>query len=850
MNNHRTAHSLVIDDRKKRRTINLESETLSIGRDSRNSIVLNSKKISRHHATLLRIANINHDSYQFRIIDGNLEGRRSRNGIQVNGKACFSYDLQDGDIINFGDGITATYQMERASLAEEFEPSAWFPEEIEDSYATCFLGNSNKVVANKTSHQTLNLSHEERKISVQQSLERLASFPELFSDPIIEMDSRGKITYLNPAALKQFPTLKRDKLKHPILSGVIALIKAELKEHIVREVTIGAQIFEQSIHLISVSQLIRCYVSDITARKQAENLLKQTQRKLEQRVKQRTAELAENNAILKAEIAERKQIELEIRLLQTITQAISEASNFDEAIHITLRQVCETVNWSYAEAWIPNLEEKNLKLSSSWYSKSKRLEKFRLASQTFNFPYNVGKPGRVWASKQPEWTEDVSLQSSEIFLRNRFAQEAGLRTALGVPIIAAEKVIAVFVFFDFSASPENRQIVELVKSVADQLGLIMERKKAEDDLYSSMATNKAILDAIPDLIFRIDRHGIFVNFKAATKKNLLTPEAKFLGKHIYEVFPKEISLPTMNCVERAFATKEVQVLECEVPTEDRVFSYEVRIANSDINEVMAIVRDITERKQAEKDIRRTLEQEKKLAELKSRFVTMASHEFRTPLASILSSAELLEHYSHKWSEEKKLSHLYRIQNSVKHMTELLNDVLLLGKADAGKLKLNPTQFNLYQYCLELVNEIQLTTKTHQIAFQASVGEEQSDAANKCLNIWLDEKMLRHILSNLLSNGIKYSPQSDRVDFNLSCQPEQAVFRIRDYGIGIPLEDREQLFDSFHRANNVGSISGTGLGLSIVKRAVDLHQGTILVDSHLGEGTTFVVTLPYHDPSTK
>lgn len=225
---------------------------------------------------------------------------------------------------------------------------------------------------------------------------------------------------------------------------------------------------------------------------------------------------------------------------------------------------------------------------------------------------------------------------------------------------------------------------------------------------------------------------------------------------------------------------------------------------------------------------------------------MASHEFRTPLASILSSAELLEHYSHKWSEEKKLSHLYRIQTSVKHMTELLNDVLLLGKAEAGKLQLNPTKFNLFQYCQQLVEEIDLTTTTHQIVFQAHNGcEPQSEPAeNEGYLVCLDEKILRHILTNLLSNAVKYSPQGDRVDFNLVCQSEQAVFRVRDYGIGIPLEDRAQLFDSFHRATNTGSIPGTGLGLSIVKRSVDLHQGSISVDSQLGEGTTFMVILPY------
>ncbi|MDJ0592345.1 MAG: hybrid sensor histidine kinase/response regulator [Pleurocapsa sp. MO_226.B13] len=241
-----------------------------------------------------------------------------------------------------------------------------------------------------------------------------------------------------------------------------------------------------------------------------------------------------------------------------------------------------------------------------------------------------------------------------------------------------------------------------------------------------------------------------------------------------------------------------------------------------------------------------LKQEKKLNELKSRFVTMASHEFRTPLASILSSAELLEHYSHKWSEEKKLSHLYRIQSSVKHITELLNDVLLLGKADAGKLKLSPSRFNLFQFCQELVAEIQLTTTTHQINFQVENCSPASDCEQKSKGdlVCMDEKLLRQILTNLLSNAVKYSPESDKVDFSLTYQSKQAVFQVRDFGIGIPPEEQNLLFESFHRAVNVGSIPGTGLGLPIVKRAVDLHGGTISIASQLGLGTTFTVALPY------
>ena len=843
-------HLLVIENKQKQYTVNLESATCSIGRDVNNSIVLNSAKISRYHATLLRITIPGNDGHQFRIIDGDLGGRRSRNGIKVNGESCFSYDLQDGDIVSFCDGITATYlTINVPTSAKAIEPFSYLEEDDDDENATRFFGNPDDSPKN-LSRQTLSMSPEERQASIQQSLERLASFPELFSDPIIEIDLKGNITYLNPAALKWFPSLKQNKLNHPILVGIISLIEAQDTTSLVREVEIENKVFEQSIHLISASQVVRCYISDITKRKQAEKLLRQAHYNLEKRVRQRTSELAEINKSLKSEIAERKQAELEIRLLQTITQAISEAPNFDRAIAITLGKVCETIGWSYGEAWIPNPEKNVLELSPSWYTSTEKLKFFWEESQKINFVPNAGLPGRIWQTEQPEWTENVSLEETNLFLRTQIAETVGLKTAFGVPIIANGEVIAVLVFFDFFARSENKQTINLIFSVASQLGLIIERKRADDALRSSMATNKAILDAIPDLILRVSREGTFVNFKAAKADNLLTPEQKFLGKHIYEVFPKEMSLPTMNCIERAFATGEAQILECQIPDEyeNKLCSYEVRVAISDVNEVMAIVRNITDRKQAEEDIRRTLEQEKKLNELKSRFVTMASHEFRTPLASILSSSELLEHYSHKWSEEKKLSHLYRIQSSVKHMTELLNDVLLLGKADAGKLKLNPSKFNLFEFCQELVEEIQLTTTTHQVNFHSQYCAECHDpndtGKNECAVVCMDEKMLRHILNNLLSNAIKYSPNSDRVVFNLICQSKQSIFQVRDFGIGVPPSELDRLFDSFHRADNVGSIPGTGLGLPIVKRSVDLHGGTIVVDSKLEEGTTFTVTLPY------
>jgi signal transduction histidine kinase len=215
---------------------------------------------------------------------------------------------------------------------------------------------------------------------------------------------------------------------------------------------------------------------------------------------------------------------------------------------------------------------------------------------------------------------------------------------------------------------------------------------------------------------------------------------------------------------------------------------------------------------------------------------MASHEFRTPLATILSSTDILERYSHKLAEEKKLIHLQKIQLTVKHMTSLLNDVLLIGQAEAGKLDFKPENLNIVQFCRELTDEIQMSAKNNAIVF---------DTHSETTNAYLDKKLLRHIFSNLLSNAIKYSPQGGNVYFDLICQPEEVVFQVRDCGIGIPEADRAKLFDSFYRASNVDTIPGTGLGLAIVKKFVDLHGGRISVTSEVGIGTTFTVIFPLY-----
>jgi signal transduction histidine kinase len=258
--------------------------------------------------------------------------------------------------------------------------------------------------------------------------------------------------------------------------------------------------------------------------------------------------------------------------------------------------------------------------------------------------------------------------------------------------------------------------------------------------------------------------------------------------------------------------------------------------------VISIAKDVTDRKQAEADILVALEKEQELSELRNSFLSLVSHEFRTPLTTIRSSAELLERYNDRFSWEKKLTHYQRIQSAVERMTQLLDEVLLIGQAEAGKLKFEPTPIDLVCWCSDLVEGMQIVVENahtdnshqHMLSFTSS---------GDCTDAQMDEKLLGHILTNLLSNALKYSPEGGAVQFDLVCTDSEAIFRISDNGIGIPKSDFAQLFESFSRAQNVGGIQGTGLGLAIVKKAVDLHGGTIAVESEVGVGTTFSVTLP-------
>lgn len=235
------------------------------------------------------------------------------------------------------------------------------------------------------------------------------------------------------------------------------------------------------------------------------------------------------------------------------------------------------------------------------------------------------------------------------------------------------------------------------------------------------------------------------------------------------------------------------------------------------------------------EITAALEKEKELNDLKSRFVSMASHEFRTPLSTILSSVALISRYNSPETEDKRLKHVKRIKASVNHLTEILNDLLSLSKLEEGILKSKPVVIDIVGFSEDVVQDMQALSKEGQLVKYIHSGDSKE--------VNLDIKFLKNIFINLLSNAIKFSPEGEEILITTSIVDDQITIVVKDSGIGIDKNDQKRLFERFFRGQNVTNIEGTGLGLNIVTKYIELMKGNINFESDLGKGTTFIINLP-------
>lgn len=385
---------------------------------------------------------------------------------------------------------------------------------------------------------------------------------------------------------------------------------------------------------------------------------------------------------------------------------------------------------------------------------------------------------------------------------------------------------------------ENVKLYEAVSNHAGELEL----RVAERTSVLKQTTNRleAILDYASDAIIITDENGMIQRTNPAVFSLLGWTISEIQNVPLFHLF-EDNRAEIDDAIRRATRDRRSTKIQLTGYRRDQsVFFSEMALApishdNHHIVNIVCIVRDITQHKQMEAELRKTVEKEKELNELKSRFVATASHEFRTPLTVIQASTSILMRYRDELSADRIDQKLNGIVKQVTHLTSIMEDVLDLGKLQSGHADFNPSVFDIHQLCIEIVEDF----KNSQ--------QEDTDILYDCelerLSVYLDKTLLRQVISNLISNAVKYSPTSKYVTVSLNRHDDEFELCVKDQGIGIPENDLKNLFEPFHRATNVGAIQGTGLGLSIIKEAIELHNGTIHVESHIGIGTTFVINLP-------
>ena len=304
---------------------------------------------------------------------------------------------------------------------------------------------------------------------------------------------------------------------------------------------------------------------------------------------------------------------------------------------------------------------------------------------------------------------------------------------------------------------------------------------------------------------------------------------KAKGQLLVMAFISDIS--QRKKAEAALKRSEEQLLVYAAELEKKVEARTKALNNT----IVKLEEEVRERKKAEEEARRAFEKERELNELKSKFVSIASHEFRTPLSAVLSSAALINQYKDKGDVDKVGKHVARIKSSVAHLTSILNDFLSLGKLEEGKIEINREPILIEEFLAEVREELLETLKVGQeIAVHCSAEGVQINS---------DVRILRNMLFNLISNASKYSDQGKKIFLSCDQQNGKIEFHVRDEGIGIPEEDLKHMFERFFRASNAGNIQGTGLGLNIVKRYAELLNGSVSFTSRYGEGSTFSISLP-------
>jgi PAS domain S-box-containing protein len=566
-------------------------------------------------------------------------------------------------------------------------------------------------------------------------------------------------------------------------------------------------------------EIIQAFITDISERKHAESALLKANQELQREVEQRT----------RAEESLKQRVSL-----STLNAELALALNAGTELQSMLQRCCELVvqhlDVAFVRIWTLNAGTQTLELQASAGHYT------HLDGPHSRVKVGQYKIGQIAQTKKPLLTNTV--QTDPRVSDKDWAAREGMVAFAGYPLLIEDRVLGVLAMF--ARRPLADDTLQTLGAIADSLALGIERKRGQTALAESEARFSAAFQASP-IFIAIARmsdgrfvlvNDAFVNWSGFARDEVLDKNTAELG--LWEnAEDREIFWADLR------RAGFIRPRECRMRNRSgqpfvMLISTEVIQVNR-VPHMLSMALDITQRKRAEEEMLKTLAREKELSQLKSNFVSMVSHEFRTPLGIIQSSAELLRDFYKKMESEERDDQLDSIFRNTRRMAGMMEEILVLSRLDAGKLEFQPTSIDLNAFCRRVVDEVlSATNRRCRIELSLNSVPRQAQA---------DERLLGHIFTNLLSNAVKYSEAGATVNFALERKGPEAVGTVRDRGLGISEQDQQKLFTAFHRGANVGSRPGTGLGLMLVKRCTELHRGNVRVASEIGEGTTVVVTLP-------
>jgi PAS domain S-box-containing protein len=577
----------------------------------------------------------------------------------------------------------------------------------------------------------------------------------------------------------------------------------------------------------SVSALLLAAVT--SQRQRALEALQRARNSLEARVRERTTELEESNA--------------QLGLARELAFLIAEAKTVDDALSVALRKISETTGWALGQAWTLTADGSRLECSPAWYAGSAGLEGFRHDSEAMTFLRGVGLPGRAWASKKPVWITDVRNDLN--FPRAPLAAEVAFGAGMAVPVLDGENVVAVIEFFLFEPREQDRSLLDLVATVAAQVGSLIQRKQAEGTHRASEERFRSVAQTANDAIVSANGRGEITFLNSAAEQVFGYSAREVVGKPLTLLMPERFRQAHRQGLKRFISTGEARVIGRTVELagrrkNGREFPLELSLSTSNLAQepfFTAIMRDVTERKRTEEKLQLALASEREAGErlreldrLKDEFLATVSHELRTPLTAISGFAELLRGSP---DHDARVEWLERISQNSSEMEAMIEQLLDYSRLEAGKVSLDigslPVRAAALR-CLDLVRE-------------AMDGRHTAVDIPDDLKVQADERGFERILVNLLTNAAKFSPQGSTVRVSAGPEKGSATVAVQDEGIGISPAEQVHVFERFYQGPVVPGTRGTGVGLSIVRRYVEMLGGEVWVDSRPGHGSTFLFRLP-------